>query len=392
VDIYQLAIRPLLFQLLKSDPEQVSRRSLAILSSIDQGTFPAAPILKASWRQLFCQEDARLQQPLWGHSFPNPVGLAAGFDKDGIAAGIWPFLGFGFAELGTVTLHAQAGNEQPRLFRLPQDSAALNRMGLNNQGSAALAKLLAARQGKLPSNPIGINLGKSNITPAAEAVADYVGSFQRLQAYGDYFVVNVSCPNIPGGRDAQAVAALADILDGIQQINQGAKPVLVKISPDLVWDDIEAIVQVVQKYPLAGLIATNTTTSRDGLRTKTLAATGELVTKAKGGVSGLPVRDRSTEVIRFIYQVSQGQLPIIGVGGIFSAADAWDKITAGASLVQIYTGWTYQGPWLVSRILSGLLNSLEQAGLDHISQAVGLHATSASPSQPAHENLSEPCG
>jgi dihydroorotate dehydrogenase len=392
VDIYQFAIRPLLFQLLQSDPEQVSRRSLAILSSIDRNTFPAAPILKASWRQLFGHEDPRLQQQLWGKIFPNPVGLAAGFDKDGLAAGIWPSLGFGFAELGTVTYHAQPGNAQPRLFRLPQDSAALNRMGLNNQGSAALAALLAARQGELPSNPIGINLGKSNITPAAAAVADYVGSFQRLQPYGDYFVVNVSCPNIPGGRDAQAVAALAAILDGIQQINQGAKPVLVKISPDLVWDDIEAIVQVVQKYPLAGLIATNTTTSRQGLRTKTLAATGQLVTEAQGGLSGLPVRDRSTAVIRFIYQVSQGQLPIIGVGGIFSAADAWDKITAGASLVQIYTGWTYQGPWLVSRILAGLLNSLEQAGLDHISQAVGINATLAWPSQPAHENLSEPCG
>jgi dihydroorotate dehydrogenase len=377
VDIYQLALRPLLFQFLQSDPEQVHRRSLELLSSVDLNTFFGAQLLKASWRQLFCQSDMRLEQNLWGTNFQNPVGLAAGFDKDGIAAGIWPYLGFGFAELGTVTYHAQLGNPSPRLFRLPADRAALNRMGLNNQGSAALAERLAARQGQLPSNPIGINLGKSNITPSTEAVADYVGSFRLLQPYGDYFVVNVSCPNIPGGRDAQAIAALTAILDGIQQINQGVKPVLVKISPDLVWADIEAIVQVIQKYPVMGIIATNTTTRRDGLNTKTVAATGRLVADEKGGLSGVPVRDRSTAVIRFIYQASQGQLPIIGVGGIFSAADAWDKITAGASLVQLYTGWTYQGPWLVSRILAGLLTELEQAGLDNISQAVGMKATVA---------------
>jgi dihydroorotate dehydrogenase len=375
VDIYQLALRPLLFQLLQSDPEQVHRRSLELLSSIDLNTFFGSQVLKASWQQLFCQADLRLEQNLWGKNFQNPVGLAAGFDKDGIAAGIWPYLGFGFAELGTVTYHAQLGNPSPRLFRLPADRAALNRMGLNNQGSAALAARLAARQGQLPSNPIGINLGKSNITPAAEAVSDYVGSFRLLQPYGDYFVVNVSCPNIPGGRDAQAIAALTAILDGIQQINQGVKPILVKISPDLVWADIEAIVQVIQKYPVMGIIATNTTTRRDGLHTKTVAATGRLLADEKGGLSGAPVRDRSTAVIRFIYQTSQGQLPIIGVGGIFSAADAWDKITAGASLVQLYTGWTYQGPWLVSRILAGLLTELEQAGLDNISQAVGMKAT-----------------
>jgi dihydroorotate dehydrogenase len=390
VDIYQLALRPLLFQLLRSDPEQVHLSSLNLLRSIDLNEFPGSPVLKASGRQLFCREDSRLSQNLWGKNFANPVGLAAGFDKDGVAAGIWPYLGFGFAELGTVTYHAQPGNPLPRLFRLPADAAALNRMGLNNRGSAALAERLAARQGQLPDNPIGINLGKSNVTLAADAVTDYVGSFQRLQPYGDYFVVNVSCPNIPGGRDAQAVKSLVAILDGIQQLNQGVKPVLVKISPDLVWDDIEAIVRVLQQYPLAGIIATNTTTNRDDLRTKTLAATGRLLVDEAGGLSGAPLRDRSTEVIRFIYQVSQGNLPIIGVGGIFSAADAWAKITAGASLVQLYTGWTYQGPWLVSRILAGLLTSLEQAGLDHISQAVGLAASGAWPSPLSHENLSEP--
>ncbi len=374
MDIYQLALRPLLFQLLQSDPEAVHQQSLAVLSSIDLNTFPGSHLLKASWRQLFCQEDNRLQQTLWGKVFPNPVGLAAGFDKDGIAAGIWPYLGFGFAELGTVTYHAQPGNPQPRLFRLPADRAALNRMGFNNQGSAVLAERLAARQGQLPSNPIGINLGKSKITEEQDAAADYVGSFQRLQAYGDYFVINVSSPNTPGLRNLQNVQLLNPILAQIQQVNQGQKPLLVKIAPDLAWEDIELIVQVAQQNQLAGIIATNTTINRAGLQTKTLAATGRLLADEAGGISGAPVRDRSTAVIRFIYQVSQGQLPIMGVGGIFSAADAWDKITAGASLVQVYTGWTYQGPWLVSRILAGLLTELERAGLNQISQAVGINA------------------
>ncbi len=375
MDIYQLVLRPLLFQLLKADPEAVHRQSLELLRAIDLNTFPGSFCLKASSRQLFGRTDGRLQQNLLGRVFPNPVGLAAGFDKDGIAAGIWPELGFGFAELGTVTYHAQPGNPPPRLFRLPADQAALNRMGFNNQGSAVLAERLAARQGKLPNNPIGINLGKSKITEECDAAADYVGSFRRLQAYGDYFVVNVSSPNTPGLRNLQNVELLNPILAELQQVNQGQKPLLVKIAPDLAWEDIELLVQVAQQNQLAGIIATNTTISRAGLQTKTLAATGQLLTTEAGGISGVPVRDRSTAVIRFIYQVSQGQLPIIGVGGIFSAADAWDKITAGASLVQLYTGWTYQGPWLVSRILAGLLTELEQAGLDNISQAIGINAT-----------------
>jgi dihydroorotate dehydrogenase len=374
VDIYQLALRPLLFQLLKSDPEAVHRSSLNLLSSIDLNTFPGSPLLKASWRQLFGYVDTRLQQTIWGYNFPNPVGLAAGFDKDGIAAGIWPYLGFGFAELGTVTYYDQPGNPQPRLFRLPADQAALNRMGFNNLGSAVLAERLAARQGQLPGNPIGINLGKSKITEEQDAAADYVGSFKLLQAYGDYFVINVSSPNTPGLRNLQNVELLNPILAQIQQVNQGNKPLLVKIAPDLAWEDIELIVKVAQQNQLAGIIATNTTINRAGLKTQTLAATGRLLADEAGGISGAPVRDRSTAVIRFIYQVSQGQLPIIGVGGIFSAADAWDKITAGASLVQVYTGWTYQGPWLVSRILAGLITELERAGLDHISQAVGIKA------------------
>jgi dihydroorotate dehydrogenase len=370
LDLYQLALRPLLFQVLKSDPELVHRRSLELLAGVDRGTLPLAGLTKASWRQWFCLEDPRLRQSLWGLDFANPIGLAAGFDKDGIAAGIWPFLGFGFAELGTVTYHPQPGNPPPRLFRLPADRAALNRMGFNNLGSAVMAKNLAER--RLSGSPIGINLGKSKVTPIAEAAADYVGSFQRLQNYGDYFVVNVSSPNTPGLRDLQAVELLAEILTAIQSVNASQKPLLVKIAPDLAWEDIAKIVSTAQDCQLAGIIATNTTINRAGLKTQRLSATGGLLTEEAGGISGMPVRDRSTEVIRFIYKESGGKLPIIGVGGVFSAADAWEKITAGASLVQLYTGWTYEGPWLVSRILSGLLQRLEKEGMNQLGMAIGL--------------------
>lgn len=370
LDLYQLALRPLLFQVLKSDPELVHRRSLELLAGVDRNTLPLAGLTKASWRQWFCLEDPRLRQSLWGLDFANPIGLAAGFDKDGIAAGIWPFLGFGFAELGTVTYHPQPGNPPPRLFRLPADRAALNRMGFNNLGSAVMAKNLAER--RLSGSPIGINLGKSKVTPIEEAAADYVGSFQRLQNYGDYFVVNVSSPNTPGLRDLQAVELLAEILTAIQSVNDSQKPLLVKIAPDLAWEDIAKIVSTAQDCKLAGIIATNTTINRAGLKTQRLSATGGLLTEEAGGISGMPVRDRSTEVIRFIYKESNGKLPIIGVGGVFSAADAWEKITAGASLVQLYTGWTYEGPWLVSRILSGLLQRLEKEGMSKLEMAIGL--------------------
>jgi dihydroorotate dehydrogenase len=368
LDLYQLALRPLLFDVLKSDPELVHRRSLDFLGGVDRGTMPLAGLLKASWRQWFCLEDQRLRQNLWGLDFANPIGLAAGFDKDGVAAGIWPALGFGFAELGTVTCHGQTGNPTPRLFRLPADRAALNRMGFNNLGSEVMAANLRAR--RLAGSPVGINLGKSKVTPIEEAAGDYLGSFQRLQDYGDYFVVNVSSPNTPGLRDLQAVEFLTEILRALQAANTSHKPILVKIAPDLAWEDIAKIVGTAQDCNLAGIIATNTTISRAGLKTQRLGATGGLVAEEAGGISGAPVRDRSTEVIRFIYQESGGRLPIVGVGGVFSAADAWDKITAGASLVQLYTGWTYEGPWLVSRILSGLLERLEKSGMRNLGEAI----------------------
>ena len=206
----------------------------------------------------------------------------------------------------------------------------------------------------------------------ADAATDYLGSFQRLKDLGDYFVINVSSPNTPNLRDLQAIAPLRIIFDTLQQENQGRKPILVKIAPDLAWEDIAAVVDLSQQYQLAGIIATNTTIDRSQLITKTIATTGKQVADEAGGISGAPVRQKSTAVIRFIHQQTGGSLPIIGVGGIFTADDAWEKITAGASLIQVYTGWTYNGPWMVDRILTGLLAKLEARGLSSISAAVGI--------------------
>lgn len=372
MDIYKFAIRPLLFNGLKADPELLHQQTMSFLSWLESNSdrLPAKQLLAQSQRS-FCFNDIRLAQKLWKVNFSNPLGLAAGFDKDGVAAGVWSSLGFGFAELGTVTLQAQPGNPRPRLFRLPQDLAALNRMGFNNYGAAAMATRLAQGQTR-SSSPIGINLGKSKVTPLDGAAADYLGSFRLLKDWGDYFVVNVSSPNTPGLRSLQDVTQLSLILEAIQQENGGQKPILVKIAPDLEWEAIADILSIAKTYELAGIIATNTTIRRDNLNTQVIAQTGKPVGEEAGGISGYPVRERSTEVIRFIWQQTQGQLPIIGVGGIFTPEDAWEKITAGATLVQVYTGWIYEGPLMVSRILAGLLQKLEEQGLSSISEAVGI--------------------
>ena len=390
MDLYQTLLRPLLFSGLKTDPEWLHQQSLKVLGWMDDGSASQLPWLLAQMERSLSLSDPRLQQQLWGLTFANPMGLAAGFDKDGIAAGLWSRFGFGFAELGTVTFQAQPGNPQPRLFRLPLDQAVLNRMGFNNQGAAALAERLKGKglgvgcqvsglpQPSAPPpsplaprpSPIGINLGKSKITPLEDAAQDYLGSFRLLKDLGDYFVVNVSSPNTPGLRSLQDKAQLEPILQALQQENIHRKPLLVKISPDLEWGAIADVITLAQQHQLAGIIATNTTIRRDGLKTQRLS-TGNLVAQEAGGISGVPVRQRSTEVIRFIYQETQGQLPIIGVGGIFTAEDAWEKITAGASLVQVYTGWIYEGPWMVRRVLEGLLQKLDEQGLKSIQDAIG---------------------
>ncbi|MEO1692385.1 MAG: quinone-dependent dihydroorotate dehydrogenase [Cyanobacteria bacterium J06631_6] len=365
---------PLLLSSVKSDPETAHRQMLKTLNNIELNRHSAWG--KLAIKQLeksFCVTDSRLRQTLWGLDFNNPFGLAAGFDKDGTAAGMWSSFGFGFAELGAVTLHAQSGNPRPRMFRLPEDKAALNRMGANNLGAAVMADTLAQTWKRQPRQiPIGINLCKSKIAALDNATTDYVGSFEYLQSVADYFVVNVSSPNTPGLRSLQAVESLEPILSGLQEANTQQQPILIKIAPDLSWDDIKDILNLATSYDLAGVIATNTTIRRDGLNTDVLPETGKSIKDEAGGVSGLPVRQRSTEVIRFIYQETGGKLPIIGVGGIFNADDAWDKIIAGASILQVYTGWVYEGPWMVNQVLSGLLAKLDEKGLENISDAVGL--------------------
>lgn len=401
MDIYQAGLRPLLFSGLKADPEWLHQRAIQTLNWLDR-TRHHVP---SRWVQAQLQQschlgNAHLEQTLWGLKFRNPVGLAAGFDKDGLAAGMWSTLGFGFAELGTVTFQAQPGNPRPRLFRLPLDQAALNRMGFNNQGAAAMAAMLRARMAQDPNVdtpnlgkggesgiqspdahpcptyplaiPIGINLGKSKVTPLEEAATDYLGSFRLLKDLGDYFVVNVSSPNTPGLRSLQASDQLDPILAALQQENQHRKPILIKIAPDLEWDAISEVIELAQRHQLAGIVATNTTIRRDGLKTQLVESTGKPVAEEAGGISGEPVRQRSTEIIRFIWQQTQGQLPIVGVGGIFTAEDAWEKIAAGASLIQVYTGWIYEGPWMVRRILEGLLQKLEAKGLSSLQDAIGL--------------------
>jgi len=371
-DPYRQFLRPLIFSGLKLDPEWLHGYVINTLAWLGH------PPPKARWLQTwaqgqFCLSDERLAQSQWGLAFGNPLGLAAGFDKDGEAALAWALLGFGYAELGTVTYLAQPGNPPPRLFRLVEDEAALNRMGFNNQGAVALAERLAKVWAtQRPAIPIGINLGKSKITDLAEAAADYQASFQQLQPYGDYFVVNVSSPNTPGLRTLQAADQLSPILAALQAENSHHKPLLVKIAPDLDWPEIDAVIELVQAYDLAGIIATNTTITRHGLKTQVLPQTGKPIEQEAGGISGAPLRQRSTQVIHYIYQRTNGQLPIVGVGGIFTASDAWEKITAGACLLQTYTGWIYEGPWMVRRLLEELLIQLEEHQFTSITEAIGL--------------------
>lgn len=374
MDIYQALIRPFFFDLLDADPEWLHYSTIRSLSWLANNNHRPPASWIAKWLQnSLSVTDKRLEQTLFGLHFPNPVGLAAGFDKDGVATSIWSNFGFGFAEVGTVTFVAQPGNPRPRLFRLPLDKAALNRMGFNNSGAAAMAARLAAcKQQFPPAIPIGINLGKSKVTPLEAAAEDYLNSFRLLKELADYFVVNVSSPNTPGLRSLQDAIMLSSILAALQTENKSQKPIFVKIAPDLEWEAIADIISLAQTYQLAGIIATNTTIRRDGLKTQVIAKTGKSPQEEAGGISGMPVRDRATEIIRFIWQQTQGKIPIIGVGGIFTPEDAWEKITAGACLVQVYTGWIYSGPLMIRGILEGLLAKLEQTGLNSISQAVGL--------------------
>ena len=308
---------------------------------------PIRFLLKRSYQK----KSASLHRKLWGIDFPNPVGLAAGFDKDAKHIDALACLGFGFIEIGTLTPKAQDGNPAPRLFRLPTDKAMINRMGFNNGGVDAAVLRLQQRKERII---IGGNIGKNKITPNEEAYRDYEYNVKALHAVVDYFVVNVSSPNTPGLRELQEKAPLMDLLHKVQAVNKALpnpKPVLLKIAPDLTDTQLDDIIEIVAATQIDGIVATNTTIDRSQLQTP--AAEVEAI--GAGGLSGKPVTARSTEVIRYIHQKTNGTIPMIAVGGIFTAADAIEKLNAGASLVQVYTGFIYEGPGMVKRICNGLL-------------------------------------
>lgn len=305
-------------------------------------------------RKIFCLQNPALEKTVFGIKFPNAVGLAAGFDKDARHLRAMSCLGFGFIEVGTVTPLPQPGNIKPRLFRLPEDEALINRMGFNNQG----VDVVAARVKHFRANHhypliIGGNIGKNKSTSNEEAIRDYEICFEELFEYVDFFVVNVSSPNTPGLRELQEKEPLKKILARLQELNHAhgsQKPILLKISPDLTKEQLDDIVEIVIETKLAGVIATNTTISRDDLKTPP----GAVKDAGEGGISGKPLAKRSTEIIRYLKSKSQNKFAIIGSGGIHSGKDAVEKINAGADLVEIYTGMIYEGPSLVKGILKSL--------------------------------------
>ncbi len=311
----------------------------------------AIPGMKSIWKKRFIIEDKRLQRDLFGLTFKNPVGLAAGFDKDAKLFNELAYCGFSFVEIGTVTPLPQEGNPKKRLFRLPKDEALINRMGFNNSGVDKVVEKLKKRK---TSIIIGGNIGKNKITPNDEATNDYLICFNKLFDYVDYFVVNVSSPNTPNLRDLQDKVPLTRLLQRLMDENKTKKvqkPILLKIAPDLTNEQLDDIIEIVENTKIAGVIATNTTINRDGLKTSNVNEIG------MGGLSGKPLTTRSTEVIRYLYEKSGHQLNIIGVGGIHSPEDAQEKLAAGAKLVQLYTGFIYEGPGLVKRINKGILSS-----------------------------------
>ena len=339
--MYKL-IKPLLFQF---DPETIHYVVTGALQRANR-IWGVKSLLK----NLYQLEDKRLAREVLGLKFKNPLGLAAGFDKNASMIDELAEFGFGFIEIGTVTPLPQPGNEKPRMFRLPQDDALINRLGFNNQGVDVVAARLKQVQRK--GLIIGGNIGKNKLTSNEDAVNDYIKCFDRLFDVVDYFVVNVSSPNTPGLRELQEKEPLKHILNTLQQRNnknQITRPILLKIAPDLTNSQLDDIIEIVMETKIAGVIATNTTISRDDL------LSSENLKKESGGLSGKPLTTRSTEVIRYLSEHSNKSFVIVGVGGIHSPEDALEKIQAGASLIQIYTGFIYEGPGLIKRILKGLL-------------------------------------
>lgn len=340
--LFEKIVRPALYRVGRNDPELVHERTMDVLSRLTSSA------VLAGMRKWYATD---APATVFGVRFPNRVGLAAGMDKDGRALHAWPALGFGFVEAGTVTRLPQPGNPRPRLFQLPHSRAVINRMGFNNSGAAALAERLAA-QGK-PPVPLGISIGKSKAAGLEDAVADYRFSLSAMYPYADYFAINVSSPNTPGLRTLQDRGALTELLSALRDTSgslaadagRERTPLLVKVAPDLTDDALAELIEVCTEHQVAGIIATNTTLARDGLDAKDQPLAGEA-----GGLSGAPLTQRAREVVRFVHKHTDGALPIIGVGGISTPDDALRLLDAGASLVQVYTGFIYSGPELIRRI------------------------------------------
>jgi dihydroorotate dehydrogenase len=347
--------RALRWALFRVAPERIHTWVFAMLRAVTALAVTRAPLTR--W---LAPTDPVLASTVFGVRFPGPMGLAAGFDKDGRGLRTWGALGFGYAEVGTVTAHAQPGNPKPRLFRLPDDRALLNRMGFNNHGAGALAVQLARH---IPDVPVGVNIGKTKVTPAAAAVEDYAQSARLLGPLAAFLVVNVSSPNTPGLRDLQAVESLRPILAAVRA--ETDKPVLVKIAPDLADESVDEIADLAVELGLAGIVATNTTISRDGLATPGVDELGA------GGISGPPVARRACEVLQRLYRRVGDRLVLISVGGIETADDAWERIVSGASLLQGYTGFIYGGGLWAKHIHDGVARRLHDGGFASLADAVG---------------------
>ena len=344
--MYKLLLKPIFFLF---DPEKIHHFVFATIRF-----FFRIPGVAAICKSIYLVKNPKLQVKLFGLTFPNPVGLAAGFDKDAKLFDELGALGFGFVEIGTVTPLAQPGNEKPRMIRLKKDSGLINRMGFNNEGAAAAAKRLAKRKSNVV---IGGNIGKNKITPNENAADDYEKCFEALYDVVDYFVVNVSSPNTPNLRDLQEKKPLTELLLRIKKLNATkpkSRPILLKIAPDLTDGQLDDIIDIVKQTGIDGVVATNTTISRENLKTEKSVVENF----GAGGVSGLPLTKRSTEVIRYLSEKSVKAFPIIGVGGIHSAEDAIEKLNAGASLIQIYTGFIYEGPAIAKRINKAILGKM----------------------------------
>ena len=370
MNLYQTVLRPALFAMEAEHAHDFSLGALALASS-----FPGLCREARMWME---SSDPRLAQTICGLRFTNPVGLAAGLDKNGVAVEGLAACGFSHVEIGTVTGRAQPGNPQPRLFRLKADEAIINRTGFNNRGCDVMAKHLAQRYqpvggSRRPPCVLGINLGKSKIVDNAEALADYEASIRAVGRYADYLVVNVSSPNTPGLRDLQSEAALRPLLTGVRACVDraaGKTPLLLKIAPDLSDDGIDAAVDVALETGCDGIIATNTTIGRMGL----LADPARVTAIGAGGLSGRPVRERSTRVLARVARrvlASGRPLPVIGVGGVDSAEAAWEKLAHGASLVQVYSALIYHGPGLIADINRGIAARIERLGLRSVAEAIG---------------------